>query len=101
MPSPAPELQEWRPDPADVAALSPRAQLWLAATLELFVVDRVEGLEILAAMRSLSRVELIETEVARRGLADLAADGHPLVKSLERESRLFASLWLAAKPRVK
>ena len=98
---PAAAVEEWTPDPAEVAALSPRAQRWLSATLELYGVDHVEGLQLMEALRCLSRLEAIETAVAARGLVSLAAEGHPLVKSLEREQRLFSSLWAIARPRAK
>jgi hypothetical protein len=61
MPAPL-AATDWRPTPADVEALSPRAQGWLQAALTLYVLNPLEGHRVLEACRVLSRVEVLEAE---------------------------------------
>ena len=73
---------DWRPPPSEVAALSPRAQDWLQAILSLYVLNALEGRQVLEALRVLSRCEVLEAEP---GMASAGA--------LVRERKLFLSMW--------
>jgi hypothetical protein len=84
LPMPAPAAAtDWRPDPSDVGALSPRAQDWLHTILGLYVLNALEGRQVLEALRVLSRCELLEAEP---GMGTAAA--------LVRERKLFQSMWV-------
>ena len=91
LPMPAAPPPEWRPAAEDIAALGPRARGWLTAVQALYQLNVVEGAMLLAAMRSLTRVEQLETAIAATGLAA----SHKLHTALSREERTFLSLWSA------
>lgn len=55
MPATAPE---WQPMPADVEALGARARVWLAAVRDRYVLNSVEGLRLLEALRTLTLATL-------------------------------------------
>ena len=73
---------DWQPGDLEVAALSPRAQIWLQAVLQLYRLNAVEGQALLETLRVLSRVEALELE-----------DGMGATAALARERRLFLSMW--------
>ena len=82
---PLPSSSEgWVPEPADQAALSPLAQRWLTAVLNVYVLSELEGLQLLEALKVLSRCEVLEQ-----------MDGMGTAGALVRERKLFASLWAA------
>ena len=81
MPRTAPAV-DWQPSEAEWAELSPRARDWLTATLGLYVVNGLEGRQVLECCRVLSRCEVLEAEP---GMAAAAA--------LARERRLFWNMW--------
>ena len=81
MPRPAAAV-DWQPSEAEWAELSPRGQDWLTATLSLYVLNALEGRQVLESCRVLSRCEVLEAEP---GMAVAAA--------LARERRLFWNMW--------
>lgn len=88
---PAQPAPDWRPSPADLEALSPRARARLALALEDFTFDALDGERLLDACRSLSRVELLEAALTAEGVT--ARESDRLLRALARESRVFLSLW--------
>lgn len=75
---------EWRPSEAEVTALSPLAQTWLTATLNLYVLNAVEGQQVLECLRVLSRIDVLEQ-----------TEGMVAAGALVRERKLFLSMWTA------
>jgi hypothetical protein len=98
-------VTDWRPRRVDVQALGPQARALLTSTLKHYVLSESEGLLALNALRSLSLAEKAEARIAEEGLTILkhSVDGagvehqepkaHPLLTTVARERRLFASLW--------
>ena len=72
---------DWHPTPADRAALGPRAELWLTAILQIYQPNVLQGLAIMEAMWSMTRIQMLES-------------GGPSV-SLTREHKLFLAQWSA------
>ena len=75
----APEPAAWMPSPADVEALGERARRWLAAVLRTHIVGELDGLRLLLALGTLSRIEALEA-------------GGPSAE-LVRERKLFLAEW--------
>jgi hypothetical protein len=50
-------VPDWRPTAVDEAALGARARLWLAAILQLYEPTVLQGLAIMMAMQTLTRIE--------------------------------------------
>ena len=80
----AANASDWRPTDIETAALSPRAQIWLQAVLQIYQLSGVEGQALLECLRVLSRVEALESE-----------DGMSAAAALVRERKLFLSMWTA------
>ncbi len=94
MPAPAkPPAADWRPTRAERKALSPRARARLDATLAEFKLDALEGGRLLDALRSLSRLEQLETAYA--GASVESDTGRRRLAAIARETKLFLSLWAA------
>jgi hypothetical protein len=85
--APPPPAPDWTPAADDVATLGPVAQAWLAATLDLYSLNALEGQQLLSALRSLNRVEALEATIAASGIT---ASTHA---ALVREQRVFVMLW--------
>jgi hypothetical protein len=77
--SPSATPPDWRPSVTDVEPLGERARSWLAAAVAIYQFDDLQGLQLLQALRVLTRIEALEP-------------GGPSA-ALARECKLFASLW--------
>jgi hypothetical protein len=90
---PMPESSpDWRPTLDDRAGLGPRALGWLDTTLGLYAVDDLEGRRLLAALRTLTRIEALEHAIAT-AVANSSGEPNPLLAALAREQRVFLSQW--------
>lgn len=93
-PFPSAATPDWHPKASDVKALSARGRDWLAAAIAEFAFSAVEGQRLLEALRTLSRVELLEAAVAVEGITTEGAP-HPLLGALAREKKVFLAEWAA------
>ena len=84
---------DWRPSEADVEGLGERARDWLHATLRTYKLDDLEGRQVLAAMRVLTRVEALENTIAAAGVTTDEGAPNRLLMALAREQRQFVALW--------
>ena len=84
---------DWAPTAGERLELSPRAQARLREVLETFRLDTLEGARLLDALRSLTRIERLEVAVSSSGVA--SRRGKALLGHLQREQRLFVTLWNA------
>jgi hypothetical protein len=84
---------DWRPTDADVEGLGERARDWLDATLRTYKLDDVEGRQVLAAMRVLTRVEALEVAIEAEGVTTDEGAPNRLLMALAREQRQFVALW--------
>ena len=94
LPAPAP-AGDWRPSEADRAGLGPRACQLLDAALAEYQFGSIEGCQLLTALRSYSRLELLEDAIEQLGVVGPDGEPNALLGALARESRVFLSLWAA------
>ena len=55
-----PQSRGWSPTPADRAGLGERATDWLETTVSDYVLSELEGRRLIAALRSLNRIDQLE-----------------------------------------
>ena len=85
---------DWHPTPEDREGLREMALLWLDTTISMFRLDPVEGLGLLAAVRTLNRIDEMEQAIKADGVT-VAGKPHRLLPALSREQRIFQSQWVA------
>lgn len=100
LPTPA-SAADWMPVPADVAKLGSKARQILAAVLERYQLDPVEGQTLLLALAARTRLEALEEALEAQGVC--GPDGAPssLLVAAAREQRSFVAAWSLLRLEVK